>query len=799
MGDPTAILKSLNEARAICLATPAIYPQVVPGVVPVVGPAAPLALRRWGADFLAETFASPVLPAEEKQRLALGVLDTLNGYLYRREEQGEEEDVAVVKSAVQCAASLYPLVFRHILSVTTASADAAEVWAKMSRVKSLILRTMDAAPAGVRICGIKFIARVVQVQTPGSGIVDPRRPEQNEISLALLPRDHAVLQASLLEAEASGLLDRLLGVLQENSGDALLVTATLAALAPLVQRRASIASKILLTALTYNPLPPTTTGLAGLSGKDKVAIRSTTRTTMSFLLNVLKRQPSHPLAQRLQQRTEQLRHGLAEFFSPTAATSTAVAAGEKRAPPTDQPDDGLDNPKRQRVEIATANGTAPQQPPLPPPPLPPGLVSHAQLFTLPAADPTAAGFHVQAIPPEIVGRLVPPLLASLDPLRLGLAIAAVQARLLEYGGRDHGALVAAAQAAQDWPGRLGVNGDGDGDGDPLLALEAAGQRAQEVNERDLMPAVEVERFELAAAPALTGREIEVYGRRAVGRVFGILGTLDGKAKGGGGAKKVAGLQEAKGFARLAGGGVGGAALGQEREGWVTLLIRLATRSTAFTPLLPADEEREEEGEGVVKQEGEDRTLAKRTSKGTNGFILADGIRQALLDYIMEDFRRRIDVAIAWLNEEWFADRLAFASPSSLSHTITPPMSALPNYPATLLHVLDTLCPYLDHTKDTRTLIRFLSEIPDLDPRVLDRVVKLADDPERGGMACQALLYLVMFRPPVREWALDAVEALWRQGGEAKGAAGKVLGRWRPGALAEGGKGEDGEMKAEAQA
>ncbi|KAK3069153.1 hypothetical protein LTR53_012738 [Teratosphaeriaceae sp. CCFEE 6253] len=793
MGDPTAILKSLNEARAICLATPAIYPQVVPGVVPVVGPAAPLALRRWGAEFLAETFASPVLPAEEKQWLALGVLDTLNGYLYRREEQGEEEDVAVVKSAVQCAASLYPLVFRHTLSATTASADAAEIWAKMSRVKSLILRTMDDAPAGVRICGIKFIARVVQVQTPGSGVIDPRRPEQNEISLALLPRDHPVLQASLLEAEASGLLDRLLGVLQENSGDALLVTATLAALAPLVQRRASIASKILLTALTYNPLPPSTPGLAGLSGKDKVAIRSTTRTTMSFLLNVLKRQPTHPLAQRLQQRTEQLRHGLAEFFFPSATTSTAVAAGEKRAPPTDQPDDGLDNPKRQRVETATANGTAPQQPPLRPPPLPPGLVSHAQLFTLPAADPAAAGFHVQAIPPEIVGRLVPPLLASLDPLRLGLAIAAVQARLLEYGARDHGALVAAVQAARDGgAGQLGVNGDGDGD--PLLALEAAGQRAQEANERDLMPAVEVERFELAAAPALTGREIEVYGRRAVGRVFGILGALDGKAKNGGRLKRVAGLQEAKGFARLAGGGVGGAALGQEREGWVTLLIRLATRSTAFTPLLPADDDGEEDGERVVKQEGEDRTITKRMNKGTNGFVLADGIRQALLDYIMEDFRRRIDVAIAWLNEEWFADRLAYGS--SVSHT-TPPMSALPNYPATLLHVLDTLCPYLDHTKDTRTLIRFLSEIPDLDPRVLDRVVKLADDPERGGMACQALLYLVMFRPPVREWALDAVETLWRQGGEGRGAAGKVLGRWRPGVLQEEkGLREGVEMKAE---
>lgn len=44
-----------------------------------------------------------------------------------------------------------------------------------------------------------------------------QRLEQNETSLALVPRDHPIIPPSNLEAEASGLLDRLLGVLQENS------------------------------------------------------------------------------------------------------------------------------------------------------------------------------------------------------------------------------------------------------------------------------------------------------------------------------------------------------------------------------------------------------------------------------------------------------------------------------------------------------------------------------------------------------------------------------------------------------
>jgi len=48
-----------------------------------------------------------------------------------------------------------------------------ETWQKMASIKSSILKRMDTAPAGVRICCVKFVQRVVQVQTPGL-IADPR-------------------------------------------------------------------------------------------------------------------------------------------------------------------------------------------------------------------------------------------------------------------------------------------------------------------------------------------------------------------------------------------------------------------------------------------------------------------------------------------------------------------------------------------------------------------------------------------------------------------------------------------------
>lgn len=99
----------LNAARNLVLGDAAFYPQIVNGIIPLIGARARLELRRWGADFLAETFASPVLATAQKEQLAATVLQMIREIL-----ELPESDVAVLKSVVQIAASLYPLVFRHM-------------------------------------------------------------------------------------------------------------------------------------------------------------------------------------------------------------------------------------------------------------------------------------------------------------------------------------------------------------------------------------------------------------------------------------------------------------------------------------------------------------------------------------------------------------------------------------------------------------------------------------------------------------------------------------------------------------
>ena len=725
MAGTSETIAQLNSARSIVLKDAAIYPQVVTGVLPVIGPERPVELRRWGADFLAETFASPVVSAEEKQSMCFSVLDTLKSYLLRKEEQGEEEDWTVVKSAIQAAASIYPLVFRHTIS----NPDDAETWGKMSSMKSSILRRMDSAPGGVRICCIKFVARVVQVQTAGL-IADPRRPEQNEISLALVPRDHKLMSPSNLEAEASGLLDRLLGVLQDNITDPLIATATLNALASLVQRRASISTKILSTVLSFNPL--TLAGVGKLEGKDKVAVKSMTRTTMSFLMNVLKRNPAHPLAGRIQQQGERLRHMLTDAFSEHNPL--------KRGAP-DEPIDGLSDDKRQKLDRDAERGTTPQQQQLPP--LPAGPVSLAQLWTL-MNDQGAAGFHVEAIPQHIVSQLVPPLLTSINPAQFEAAINIVKSRYLEVQRRP--------------PPTLPTGDEEDDDYDPSMGF---GDGEQIANQMDQLPPLQgqpelaLAPFHFPPPPPLTEQECAMYSETAKDRLFSTLHELDTDALK---KPKKSTTETQHGFHRPVSNG------SQDRDGWIALLTRIATRPT-FTVNAESTN-----GDIDIKQENFSLALTKRGA-AANDDNLPNKLRAAFQLYILDDWRRRLDIAIAWLNEEWYADKLS--GPTTL-----------PNYTHLTLTILDGLIPYID-IKDGRHLIRFLSEIPSLpganagDGGVWTRISKLAEDPERVGIAAQTLLYLAMLRPPVREQAVDCAVRIWRGDKLGRAAVGKVVGKYRP--------------------
>jgi symplekin len=167
----------------------------------------------------------------------------------------------------------------------------------------------------------------------------------------------------------------------------------------------------------------------------------------------------------------------------------------------------------------------------------------------------------------------------------------------------------------------------------------------------------------------------------------------------------------------------------DRDSWLTILTRVASRSR-----------------GAL----EDIVVKKQDSDVLNPASVSDQIRDALYTYILEDFRKRIDVAISWLCEEWFSEKIKAKRSADSPH----------HYRKLVLRLLDGILPYL--RLQDKVLTRFLGEIPELDGTILSRIKQMCRDPTVVPLALTSLLYLVMMKPPARELALDTVQEIWTE-------------------------------------
>lgn len=356
----------------------------------------------------------------------------------------------------------------------------------------------------------------------------------------------------------------------------------------------------------------------------------------------------------------------------------------KRGLPT-EPTDGLDNNKRRRLGAELLELPDPE-------PLPPGPVSLGQLFTL-TKDPALATFDVTSLTLDIMVRIIPPVLVRIDQQKLDQALNHVRARLLSLTKPPPQAL-----------------GDDEEDYEP--DFEPSEDREQIINKADALPPedslqspseVALGSFKLPQPPALTAEDTIQIGKGTISRVFSMMNVLEEAPS----AKK-----QRSGLNRLAGSNY-------DKESWTTVVTRLATRASA----------------GLDDDSSEDEDSKAVATKQVAGSSLSDGIRETLWNFIMEDFRSRISVAIAWLNEEWYNDRIQKQSSEQQKGRVAPPKPKQ-HYEKWMLKVLDGIMPYLD-AKD-KHLIKFLSEIPEVNANVLSRVKGLARDPERVQMAVNSL-------------------------------------------------------------
>lgn len=367
------------------------------------------------------------------------------------------------------------------------------------------------------------------------------------------------------------------------------------------------------------------------------------------------------------------------------------------------------------------------------PPLGPGLHSLGALFTI--TDNVALhGFDATTVPASLAARVCVTALAAVPPELLGQAIAGIQNRMMEL----------AAAPPPPLPEPIVLNADTspldveDDDDEYEPDFYGAEDTEQILNKLDNAPAEEppvqlpetvnalatLGTFSLPPPPLLDPSLAARVSQAAVSRVFFPLADLAGTTH----HKQKAGIN------RLA-------ASSFDRDSWLTVIMRIATRGTAGLDDSPSAT--------TMKEESQSSALTHGTTPSSS---LPNSIRELLFQYVMDDFRRRIDVAVAWLCEEWYADQLAKRDSSESAGR-----PAL-HYERWAVRLLDGFLPYL--TPQDKVLTRFLAEIPELSRELLGKVKILCRDPSTVSLAVTSLLYLVMMRPPARELALDTVSEIW---------------------------------------
>ena len=400
------------------------------------------------------------------------------------------------------------------------------------------------------------------------------------------------------------------------------------------------------------------------------------------------RNDTGPFAARIKNHVDRLAQARIDIFD---------EGSRKRGPPS-EPTDGLDNAKRVRL-----GADLPSR--LNPPPLPSGPTSIAQLFTL-SDDEGLTSFDVTQLPIDLVVRITLPVLHQISQSSLDEAMNNVRSRYLELGRTQQ----LAAQSLITQTNPEDEEDDYEPDFQPMEDTE------QMINKADALPPEGVSQtptdlalgpFKLPQPPPFTPEETSQIGKTTVGRVFRMMDVLDDAAI----AKR-----PKPGVNRLAGSNY-------DQEAWITIIARLATRSSTGLEVRNADNEMS-------------KAILTQDASSVN---LTDVIRESLWRYIVEEFRSRIYIAILWLNEEWLNDHLDPKATNAYEESKSTLQPKLAHYDKWVLKVLDMIIPFLD-AKD-KLLIRFLSEIPAIDERILERVKKLARDPERVTLAVNAIQYV----------------------------------------------------------
>ncbi|KZV93110.1 hypothetical protein EXIGLDRAFT_674317 [Exidia glandulosa HHB12029] len=251
----------LGQLRAQLELQPGLIHPLCTMLVPTIAHAADSLMKHWVLDLLHYALSRSSLPVDAKSQLAAQCLDVLMNLLNDPSQQ-------TVKAVVQIFANVYPLLFRTLCINRNPIAQ----WDTLTRAKKQIVDLLESAtPLGVKEAALKFVHRVIQVQT--RGVSDPRLQNTADPNLTSCPSNHPFINAGALEAEGNTLIQLVLTLLF-SSPSADLISSLVNSWAPLVKHRPGLLPICVRALTTWTPAALVA---AGASPRDVKSVEKAVR------------------------------------------------------------------------------------------------------------------------------------------------------------------------------------------------------------------------------------------------------------------------------------------------------------------------------------------------------------------------------------------------------------------------------------------------------------------------------------------------------------------------------------------
>uniref|UniRef100_H3BA19 Symplekin scaffold protein n=1 Tax=Latimeria chalumnae TaxID=7897 RepID=H3BA19_LATCH len=296
-----------------------------------------------------------------------------------------DENVNVIKKVILTMTQLYKVALQWIVKSRVISDLQETCWEMVSTMTDDIIAMLDSDNDGIRTHAIKFVESLIITLSPRTSDSEVPKRQENDISVDRIPKDHPHVVCGILQEKGKCALEQLLKFMVHPAITSINLTAALGSLATIARQRPMFMSEVIQSAFcrAHTNLPPT---LA------KSQVSSVRKNLKLHLLNVLK----HPSSYEFHAQITTLLLDLGTLQQEITRNMPSVKDVRKRQ--RDEADQGLKKLKMEPVLAEDDEDKDMEQAPVP--------VSKPYPQSTQSAIDITAEFLLPLLTPENVANLV---------------------------------------------------------------------------------------------------------------------------------------------------------------------------------------------------------------------------------------------------------------------------------------------------------------------------------------------------------------------------------------------------------